>query len=52
MRDFIEVLRLPFDPDSALLLCSDGLSDQVPSARHPASGGAQRRQPRSRGAAS
>jgi serine/threonine protein phosphatase PrpC len=30
--DFVEVQRFPFDPDSALLLCSDGLSDQVPSA--------------------
>jgi len=30
--DFIEVQRIPFDPDSALVLCSDGLSDQVPSA--------------------
>ena len=30
--DFIEVQRFAFDPDSALLLCSDGLSDQVPSA--------------------
>lgn len=30
-RDFIEVRRIPFDPDSALLLCSDGLSDQVGS---------------------
>jgi serine/threonine protein phosphatase PrpC len=29
--DFIEVLHLPFDSGSALLLCSDGLSDQVPS---------------------
>jgi serine/threonine protein phosphatase PrpC len=29
--DFIEVQRIPFEPDSALLLCSDGLSDQVPS---------------------
>ena len=29
--DFIEVQHIPFDPDSALLLCSDGLSDQVPS---------------------
>jgi len=29
--EFIEVLRVPFEPDSALLLCSDGLSDQVPS---------------------
>ena len=31
--DFIEVQSLPFDSDSALLLCSDGLSDQVPSAQ-------------------
>src|SRR5271157_5728660 len=31
--DFIEVQRIPFDPDSALVLCSDGLSDQVPSAQ-------------------
>jgi parallel beta-helix repeat protein len=30
--DFIEVLRVPFEPDSALLLCSDGLSDQVTAA--------------------
>ena len=30
--DFIELLRIPFEPDSALLLCSDGLSDQVASA--------------------
>ncbi len=30
--DFIEILRIPFEPDSALLLCSDGLSDQVTSA--------------------
>jgi PPM family protein phosphatase len=29
---FIELLRIPFEPDSALVLCSDGLSDQVPSA--------------------
>jgi len=28
---FIEVERIPFDPSSALLLCSDGLSDQVGS---------------------
>jgi serine/threonine protein phosphatase PrpC len=28
---FIEVLHIPFEPDSALLLCSDGLSDQVTS---------------------
>ena len=29
--DFIEILRIPFEPDSALVLCSDGLSDMVPS---------------------
>lgn len=29
---FIEVQRISYDPDSALLLCSDGLSDLVPSA--------------------
>ncbi|HTS61180.1 MAG TPA: protein phosphatase 2C domain-containing protein [Candidatus Acidoferrales bacterium] len=28
---FIEIQRIPFEPDSALLLCSDGLSDQVTS---------------------
>ena len=30
--DFIESIHIPFEPDSALLLCSDGLSDQVTSA--------------------
>jgi serine/threonine protein phosphatase PrpC len=29
--DFIELHRIPFEADSVLLLCSDGLSDQVPS---------------------
>jgi hypothetical protein len=29
--DFIELQRIPFEPDSALLLCSDGLTDQVGS---------------------
>ncbi len=29
---FIDVERLPFDSETALLLCSDGLSDQVPAA--------------------
>src|SRR6516162_10743518 len=29
--DFIELQRLAFDSDTALLLCSDGLSDQVGS---------------------
>ncbi|HLI84589.1 MAG TPA: protein phosphatase 2C domain-containing protein [Bryobacteraceae bacterium] len=27
--DFIELERIPFEPDCALVLCSDGLSDQV-----------------------
>jgi len=30
-EDFIELIRIPFEDDSALLLCSDGLSDQVTS---------------------
>ncbi|HET9226801.1 MAG TPA: protein phosphatase 2C domain-containing protein, partial [Thermoanaerobaculia bacterium] len=30
---FVEVHQIPFDADSALLICSDGLSDMVPSAR-------------------
>ncbi len=30
--DFIELQRIPFEPDGALVLCSDGLSDMVPSA--------------------
>lgn len=30
--EFIEVQRIPFEGDSALVLCSDGLSDQVLSA--------------------
>ena len=30
--DFIESIRISFEPESALLLCSDGLSDQVTSA--------------------
>ncbi len=29
--DFIEIQKVPFEQDSALLLCSDGLSDVVPS---------------------
>ena len=29
--DFIELTTIPFDSESALLLCSDGLSDQIPS---------------------
>jgi parallel beta-helix repeat protein len=29
--EFIEVLRFPFRSNQALLICSDGLSDQVPS---------------------
>jgi serine/threonine protein phosphatase PrpC len=31
-RDFVEIFRIPFEPDAALLLCSDGLSDSVSSA--------------------
>lgn len=30
---FVEVHQIPFDGDSALLICSDGLSDLVPSER-------------------
>ena len=30
--EFIELIRIPFEADSALLLCSDGLSDQVTSS--------------------
>ncbi len=30
--DFIEVKEVPFEPDAALLLCSDGLTDVVDSA--------------------
>jgi len=30
--DFIEIQRIPFEPDAALLICSDGLSDLVPAA--------------------
>lgn len=29
---FIDIVRVPFEPDAALLLCSDGLTDQVTSA--------------------
>ncbi len=31
-RDFIELIEIDFEPDAAVLLCSDGLSDMVPSA--------------------
>jgi serine/threonine protein phosphatase PrpC len=30
--DFVELHKIPFDPDEALLLCSDGLTDLVDSA--------------------
>ena len=30
--DFIDVQHVPLEPDAALLLCSDGLTDSVPSA--------------------
>ena len=29
--NFIELQRIPFEPDAALLICSDGLTDLVPS---------------------
>ncbi len=29
--DFIEIRQIPFEPDAVLLLCSDGLSDAIPS---------------------
>lgn len=31
-EDFIDVLHVPFEPDAALLLCSDGLTDSISSA--------------------
>ncbi|HSJ73078.1 MAG TPA: right-handed parallel beta-helix repeat-containing protein, partial [Miltoncostaeaceae bacterium] len=31
-EEFVDVLDLPFEPDSAFLLCTDGLSDQLSSA--------------------
>jgi serine/threonine protein phosphatase PrpC len=30
--DFIDLIEIPFEPDAALLLCSDGLTDLVESA--------------------
>ena len=30
--EFIDIQEIPFEPDAALLLCSDGLSDQVDSS--------------------
>ena len=30
--DFIELIEASFEPDAAILLCSDGLSDMIPSA--------------------
>ena len=29
-REFIDLLEVPFEPDAALLMCSDGLTDLVP----------------------
>ncbi len=31
-EDFVEIRRISFEPDSSLLLCSDGLTDQLSSA--------------------
>ncbi|MBP1636445.1 MAG: protein serine/threonine phosphatase, partial [Acidobacteria bacterium] len=31
-EEFVEILDVPFEPESAFLLCTDGLSDQVSSA--------------------
>jgi serine/threonine protein phosphatase PrpC len=31
--DFVEIQKCRFHPDAAILLCSDGLTDQVPAAR-------------------
>lgn len=31
--DFIELIEIPFEPDSALLMCSDGLSDLLTSTQ-------------------
>ncbi|MDT7807046.1 MAG: family protein phosphatase [Acidobacteriota bacterium] len=31
--DFIDLIEIPFEPDSALLMCSDGLSDLATSAQ-------------------
>ena len=30
--EFIDILKVPFEPDAALLLCSDGLTDTVASS--------------------
>ena len=32
--EFVDVQRVPFESDAAFLLCSDGLTDLVPSATH------------------
>jgi serine/threonine protein phosphatase PrpC len=32
-EDFIEILKCRFHPDAAILLCSDGLTDELPAAR-------------------
>lgn len=32
-QDFIELIEIPFEPDCALVMCSDGLSDLVTSAQ-------------------
>ena len=31
-QDFVDVIEEPIEPDAAILLCSDGLSDMLPGA--------------------
>lgn len=31
-QEFVDVMEVPLEPDSAILLCSDGLSDMLPGA--------------------
>ena len=30
-QDFVDIIRAPFEPDAAILICSDGLTDYVPA---------------------
>ena len=34
--EFVDIHEIPFEPDAALLLCSDGLTDLIDSADYPA----------------